>query len=169
MPPPMSMLSTKLKKRNSMEEENRRSFVKKSLATSVSISFAGLIRAAHGETTNTSSTEQWNVSTFDQWSNGGSTDTLGLNIEYPTDFEMTLPTEVTINQWSAWSIDPVTDPETTVSGLECDSRTPPESHMWGPVLMLPAPMYNQLDPGNPYYTFKKCGRVGCGAIQYMTL
>jgi hypothetical protein len=40
-----------------MPPENRRTFVKKSVATSVSISFVGLIRAAHGEeTTGTTTT-----------------------------------------------------------------------------------------------------------------
>ena len=59
------MISTKASKHknsppNIMHLENRRSFVKKSLATSISISFAGLIRA-HGEEggTTTTNTTAW--------------------------------------------------------------------------------------------------------------
>jgi hypothetical protein len=46
----MSMVTTN-QKNSPMPPENRRTFVKKSVATSVSISFVGLIRAAHGEET----------------------------------------------------------------------------------------------------------------------
>jgi hypothetical protein len=146
-----------------MHHENRRSFVKKSLATSVSISFAGLIRAAHGEQGTTSentgaTTDPWsNQTTADPWSGQASTfdpwtdDPLGLNQDITTGGEWSLPTDYTVDQWSAWSIDPVTDPVTdnryTFLG-PCHLRNPPESHQWGALEELSTPIYlgNRVPP-----------------------
>ena len=88
-----------------MHPENRRSFVKKTLATSVSISFAGLIRA-HGEEGggSVSTVDPWgggSVSTSDPWSGGT------ISLTNPDDF--TIVTAYTVNQWDWWSVYPVTD------------------------------------------------------------
>jgi hypothetical protein len=76
-----------------MQQENRRSFFKKSLATSVSISFTGLIRAAHGETVTTTDT----------------------TVPETTAPETTNP-DTTIDPTSEWSIE--TLPESTVPVTE---------------------------------------------------
>src|SRR5512134_1244852 len=58
--------------RSLMNQENRRSFVKKSLATSVSISFTGLIRA-HGESGGGTTTWSPEENTNETTDSGGTT------------------------------------------------------------------------------------------------
>lgn len=72
-----------------MNSENRRSFVKKSLATSVSISFTGLIRA-RGEEGNGAST------TSDPW---GETSTVPITDETAGTWATTISTEQSTSPW----------------------------------------------------------------------
>jgi hypothetical protein len=78
-----------------MPPENRRTFVKKSVATSVSISFVGLIRAAHGE--------------------GGGSGTTGIGTFSSTHSDSTSTTEIgTVN---------TTDPQTVATTAPASRMT----------------------------------------------
>jgi len=95
-----------------MKSENRRSFVKKSLATSVSISFTGLIRAAHGETVTTipDTTAPWEDTTAitEPWDGSNVSTAIDITIDLSGATDFTLPNQTTIDPWSMWN--PVTQP-----------------------------------------------------------
>lgn len=96
-----------------MHQENRRSFVKKSLATSISISFAGLIRA-HGEEGGQTTTWNPEVTTIATTDSGGTT-TWDPN-------ETTIETTPSPEDTTTWNPDETTCvttlPETTAIAYE---------------------------------------------------
>lgn len=115
----LSILPTDQKKIQLMPPEDRRTFVKKSVATSVTISFAGLIRAAHGATTLPFTVDPWgsitNTTHFDPW--GGDAYS-GQGPTVPVgDFTWPWQTSITENWFSGGA---VTDPPVIT---ECE-------HIW---------------------------------------
>ncbi len=95
-----------------MKTEGRRSFVRKSLATSMTLTFSGLIRAhgsEGGETTTCDPDETTVVTTYDTTDSGGTTtwDPDQSTVPEETTFATTMPEETT------WDPDETTVPEET--------------------------------------------------------
>ena len=88
-----------------MQTENRRSFVKKSLATTVSLTFAGLIRAHGGEgTTNTTTADPCEITIMI---------TTAAETTYPPSYWETTVASTDGNTTTTWNPD-----ETTASTVE---------------------------------------------------